>query len=230
MARDRTAGKRLSGGVPLAQQAYDAVRDAIEAGKLEPGTRVSEYRIADLLSISRTPAREALQRLEAEGLLANHPRRGLVVVSIDEESLRELYFTRTVLESALAERAAQNASRPEIATILQLCDAEPALLGDSDAMYAHNKAFHEAIRQASHNRYLHRLSVSVSDIVASDRRGSTMLQPERQREVVAEHRALAEAIAARDGAAAAEAARRHVQGAYATRQKMRAAARREPPA
>lgn len=206
---------------PLAQQAYDSVRNAIEAGTLEPGTRVSEYRIAELLSISRTPAREALQRLESEGLLANHARRGLVVVSVDAEALNELYYTRRILEGALAEQASQNASRPEIAAILRLCDAEEEMLGDSDKMHAHNKEFHEQIRQAAHNRYLRKISASVSDIVASDRKGSTLLLPERQREVIAEHRALAEAIAARDAVAAADAARRHVQGAYVARQKMR---------
>lgn len=206
---------------PLAQQAYDAVRSAIEAGTLEPGTRVSEYRVAELLSVSRTPAREALQRLEAEGLLANHPRRGLVVVSVDAEALRELYYTRSILEGALAEQAALNASRPEIAGILRLCDSEAEMLGDSDKMHAHNKEFHEQIRQAAHNRYLRKISASVSDIVASDRKGSTLLVPERQREVIIEHRALAEAIAARDATAAAEAARRHVQGAYVARQKLR---------
>lgn len=225
MAQAQSARKKPSGGGPLAQQAYEAVRDAIEAGKLAPGTRVSEYRIAELLSISRTPAREALQRLEAEGLLANHARRGLIVVSIDEEALRELYFTRTVVESALAEQAAQNASRPEIAAILRMCDAEPALLGDSDRMYAHNKEFHALIRQAAHNRYLERISTSVSDIVASDLRGSTLLQPERQRAAIDEHRMLAEAIAARDSAAAARAARQHVQGAYSARMKQRASDR-----
>ncbi|BCJ91249.1 transcriptional regulator [Terrihabitans soli] len=216
MARERIK-KTAADNVPLAQRAYDAVRDAIENGGFAPGDRVSEYRIADLLKISRTPAREGLQRLQAEGLLSYHPRRGLVVATLDDDALKELFASREVLEGALAAQAAINGSGPELAALIRHSEQEPALIGDRAAMYEHNKVFHELIRRAAHNRYLHRFSTSLDDVVAADRRGSSLVLPERQIAVVAEHRKLAEAIAARNGPAAAKASSDHIKAAFAAR-------------
>jgi len=216
-----SATKRQSGReTPLAQKAYDAVLEAIETGKLVPGDRVSEYRIADMLQISRTPAREGLRRLEAEGLLSPLKGRGLVVVSVDVDALRELFYTRETLERALAEQAALNGSGPEIAAILRHAEQEAALIGNSDLMYQHNKVFHDLIRKAAHNRYLAKMSVTTSDMVAADRRGSSIIVPERQIAVIAEHHELAVAIATRNGLAAATAAAAHVRGAYHARLRM----------
>jgi DNA-binding GntR family transcriptional regulator len=206
-------------GTPLAQQAYDAVRGAIERGELSPGDRISEYRIADWLKISRTPAREGLLRLEAEGLLAYRPRRGLIVASIDDQALKELFLAREELERALAGMAAQNASRPEIDAVLRLSDAEPELVDDLAGMYEHNKLFHRQIRSAAHNRYLMKCALALDDVVAADRRGSSLIDPQRRRAVLVEHRRLAEAIAARDVARAEECAVAHIRAAYAARVK-----------
>ncbi|GGL80899.1 GntR family transcriptional regulator [Wenxinia marina] len=216
----RNAMRKPSDGPPLAERAYDVVREAIESGKLAPGDRISEYRVAEWLGISRTPAREGLRRLEAEGLLSAHGGNGLVVVSVDEDALRELFLTREVLESALAAQAALNGSGPDLAAITRHARAEAALFGDCDLMYAHNKVFHELIRRAAHNRYLAKMSATTMDMVTADRRGSTLLVPERQTEVIAEHATLAEAIAARRADAAAAAAAQHVRNAYAARLRM----------
>lgn len=218
MRRAQTVKKSPAGSTSrLAQQAYEAVRDAIERGDLAPGDRISEYKTADWLKISRTPAREGLLRLETEGLLAYHPRRGLIVASVDSEALKELFLAREVLESALAGFAAQNASGPEIDAIVQLTESEPALIEDRDAMYQHNKQFHLQIRRASHNRYLTKFIGTLDDIVAADRRGSSLVEPERRKSVIAEHRALAEAIAERNVAKAQELATSHIRNAYQAR-------------
>lgn len=203
----------------LAQQAYNSVRDAIEHGTLAPGDRISEYKTADWLNISRTPAREGLLRLEAEGLLTHHPRRGLVVASVDDEALKELFAAREVLERALAGQAARNASGPELDAILRLSEKEPALIGDRDAMIQHNKLFHAQIRKGSHNRYLSRFSATLDDIVAADRRGSSLVDTERRHAVIAEHATLAKAIAARDVEGAEDAAGLHIRNAYEARLK-----------
>ncbi|AZQ68294.1 GntR family transcriptional regulator [Silicimonas algicola] len=217
---DQKAIRKPSDGTPLAERAYDVVREAIESGKLAPGNRISEYRVAEWLGISRTPAREGLRRLEAEGLLSGHDGSGLVVVSVDEDAQRELFLTREVLESALAAQAALNGSGPDLAAITRHARAEAELFGDCDRMYVHNKIFHDLIRRAAHNRYLAKMSATTMDMVTADRRGSTLLVPERQTEVIAEHAILAEAIAARNAAAAAEAAAQHVRNAYTARLRM----------
>lgn len=204
---------------PLAQQAYDAVRDAIESGELGPGDRVSEYRIAEWLTISRTPAREGLLRLEAEGLLAYQPRRGLVVASIDDDALKELFLTREVLERALGGMAALNASRPEIDAIVRLSAAEAEMVDDRSRMYEHNKVFHHHVRLAAHNRYLLKYSMTLDDVVAADRRGSSLIDPERRKAVLLEHRNIAEAIADRNVEKAQEYAAAHIRAAYEARVK-----------
>lgn len=202
---------------PLAQLAYESVRGAIERGELSPGDRISEYRVADWLKISRTPAREGLQRLEGEGLLSYHPRRGLVVTTMDDEALKELFDAREVVESALAALAASNGSGPEIAAVLKHTEAEPDLIENRDRMYEHNKMFHELIRRAAHNRYLSKFSTALDDAIAADSRGSSLVDPERRTAVIGEHLRLAKAIAQRDAAEAAQASTAHIRAAYQAR-------------
>jgi len=82
--------KAHDSNILLGDVAYGAVRDAIVSNQLKPGDRVSEYKVAEWLKISRTPAGEGVRRLEAEGFLSSEPRRGLVVASVDDEALYEL--------------------------------------------------------------------------------------------------------------------------------------------
>lgn len=215
MAAQKTNSARL------AQHAYEAVRDAIEHGRLAPGDRISEYKTADWLNISRTPAREGLLRLQAEGLLTHHPRRGLVVASIDGEALKEVFVAREVLERALAGLAARNGSGPDLDALVRLVDEEPELIEDRERMYQHNKTFHGAIRKAAHNRYLKKFITTLDDIVAADRRGSSLVDMDRRRAVLKEHKALAEAIAARDVARAEDLASEHIRNAYEARLKVK---------
>ena len=205
----------------LAQNAYEAVRDAIANGDLAPGDRISEYKTADWLKISRTPAREGLLRLEAEGLLAHHPRRGLVVASIDNEALKEIFAAREVLERSLAGQAARNASGPELDQLMRMTDKEAGLVEDRDAMVQHNKDFHGMIRRCAHNRYLMKFSGTLEDIIAADRRGTSLVDMERRHAVIGEHRALAEAIAARDVTWAEDLAAHHIRNSYAARLKLK---------
>lgn len=210
-----------SNSAKLAQHAYEAVRDAIEKGTLAPGDRISEYKTAEWLNISRTPAREGLLRLQSEGLLTDHPRRGLVVASIDSDALKEIFIARENLERVLAGQAARNASGPELDALMRLVDKEPALVEDRAAMIVHNRAFHGQIRVCAHNRYLMKFTGTLEDIVAADRRGTSLVDMARRHAVIGEHRALAEAIVARDTAKAEELAAFHIRQSYAARLKLR---------
>lgn len=205
----------------LAQHAYESVRDAIEQGDLSPGDRISEYKTAEWLNISRTPAREGLLRLEAEGLLDHHPRRGLVVASIDSDALKELFVAREILERALAGQAARNASGPELDQLMRLTEDESKMVDDREGMFQNNKVFHNAIRQSAHNRYLMKYVNTLDDIVAADRRGSSLVDIERRKAVIREHRDLAKAIADRDIAKAEDLASAHIRAAYEARLKLK---------
>ncbi len=203
--------------VLLGDVAYSAIRDAIVSNELKPGDRVSEYKVAEWLKISRTPAREGLRRLEAEGFLTAIPRRGLVVASVDDEVLYELYAAREVLEGGAAAMAARNATGAEIAALEQMVGAESAMTDSAEMMFEHNRLFHQFIYRAARNRYLTKYLQSIYDTLASHRSISTMRIAARRAAVLDEHRALSDAIARRDEAAAAQAAIEHVRAALRVR-------------
>jgi DNA-binding GntR family transcriptional regulator len=204
----------------LGDVAYEAVREAILANDLKPGDRLSEYKVAEWLGISRTPAREGLRRLESKGLLAQHPRRGLVVASIDDDALQELYAVRELLEGAAAAMAARRATETEIATLRHLVDAEEYIREKPEQMYEHNRTFHDAIYRATHNQFLLKFLLITADTLSAYRNISTLVIKERRDEVVSEHRELCEAIAQRDEAQARATAARHVKNALRARTKV----------
>lgn len=201
----------------LGEVAYQAVRDAISANHMKPGDRLSEYMVADWLKISRTPAREGLRRLESEGLLTSHPRRGLVVATLDEDAIHELYSAREVLESTVAARAARFATDSEISSLQHLVEVEATLSDAPEEMFKHNQVFHQLIYRAARNRYLLKFLLTISDIMSTHRSVTSLVNPQRREEVLAEHQELAQAIAKRDEEVARAAAMRHIQGALRAR-------------
>jgi DNA-binding GntR family transcriptional regulator len=204
----------------LGETAYESVREAILANVLKPGDRVSEYKVAEWLGISRTPAREGLRRLENEGLLEQHPRRGLVVASIDDAAVQELYAARQLLESEAAAQAALHATDAEIATLRHLVEIEASLSDKPEQMYEHNRSFHEQVYRAAHNRFLLKFLMLTADTLSTYRNVSTLVFKERRDEVLAEHRELCEAIARRDDAAARAIATNHVKNALRARMRV----------
>jgi DNA-binding GntR family transcriptional regulator len=211
---------RPDSGALLGDVAYESVREAIRAGHMKPGERISEYKVAEWLNVSRTPAREALRRLENEGLLASHPRRGLIVASVDDEAIFELYAAREILEGAAAALAAQRATDAEVAALEHLVDAEELIVDDPQRMYEHNRVFHSLLYRAAHNRYMLKFLTAMTDTLSAHRSTSTLVEPARRRAVVAEHRALIESIAARDEKGARQAAVKHIKSALRARTKV----------
>jgi DNA-binding GntR family transcriptional regulator len=178
---------------------------------------VSEYKVAEWLNISRTPAREGLRRLEAEGFLTASPRRGLVVASVDDEALYELYAAREVLEGGAAALAARNATDAEIAALQQMVAAESAMTDSAEMMFEHNRLFHQFIYRAARNRYLTKYLHSIYDTLAAARSISTMRIAARREAVLVEHGALVAAIAKRDEVGASRLAAEHVRAALRVR-------------
>ena len=196
--------------------AYQAILAEIEHGRIAPGSRLTEADLAERLSISRTPVREALKRLEAQGLATHEPGRGMIVSLLDHDQLRELYDMREVLEGAAARHAAANASPTEIALIGDLAESAAKLRGTAAAHAAANAHFHRQIFRASRNRYLAqhlgRMRVSLTLLPHT-----TLAEPGRRKQAATEHRAIAAAIAGRDLDGAEALAREHIRHAYAAR-------------
>jgi len=209
----RTRDSNLS----LGDVAYQAIRDAIANNEIKPGDRLSEYMVADWLKISRTPARECLRRLETEGLLTMHPRRGLMVPRLDESEIQELYAARELLEGAVAGMAARFSTDAEISMLQHLIEREAQIADQPDKMFELNLEFHHLVAQAARNHYLAKFLQSISSTMSVHRRVSTLVNSNRRAEVLKEHRVLVNAIVRRDEDAARAAALHHVRGALQAR-------------
>ena len=200
------------------EHAYKRLRDAIQQGQFASGHRVMEVEIAAWLNLSRTPVRDAIRRLEGEGILEHEPRNGLVVAHLDRQAVMELYVMREVLEGTAARLCARHASDMEVQVLLDLVERESKLGWGDEALAQHNRRFHDAIHRGAHNRYLEKSLVAVNDsmwLLGTP----LMLLPERAQAAAAEHTQLVEAIRSRDPEAAEAAARAHVRAAQRERLK-----------
>lgn len=208
----------------MQKDAYTLILEAIESGSYRPGDRLVESELAERFGVSRTPVREALQRLETQSMLARDGR-SLIVASLDHNQLAELFVVRAELEGLAARLAAKHATREEVRVLADMVTEDRVHLGDPEALSRANRRFHNQIHLASHNRYLvqqlglvHRsMALLATTSLAAEGRGEAAL---------AEHAAIVDAIAAGDGDAAQEALRAHISKAFETRLKLDAGAAR----
>lgn len=203
---------------PVQKDAYSLILEAIDTGLYKPGDRLVESELAERFGVSRTPIREALQRLETQSMLTRDGR-SLIVASLDHNQLAELYAVRTELEALAARLAARHASDEEIRVLADMAAADRRLLGDAQALSRANRRFHKQIHLASHNRYL----VQQLDLVHRSMAllATTSFAAEGRDEIALdEHDAVVAAIAARDEVAAADTLRHHISKAFETRLKL----------
>lgn len=199
------------------------ILDAIDTGTYRPGDRLVESELAERFGVSRTPVREALQRLETQSLLVRDGR-SLIVASLDHNQMAELYVVRGELEGLAARLAARNATEEEVRLLREMVEADNALKDNPAALARANKRFHKQIHLASHNRFLvqqldlvHRsMALMATTSLAVQGRGAHAQQ---------EHDLIVSAIEARDGDAADAALRAHISVAFTTRLKQEAARR-----
>lgn len=200
----------------MLKDAYSLILEAIEAGVYKPGDRLVESELAERMGVSRTPVREALQRLETQGMLSRDGR-SLIVASLDHNQLAELYTVRAELEGLAARLAARHATDEEIRVLRGMVEDDRALLGgDPRLLSKANKRFHRLIHLASHNRFL----VQQLDLVhrAMALMATTSFAAEGRDEVaIAEHDAIVQALEAHDGDAAHAALKSHISKAFETR-------------
>lgn len=205
------------------RDAYTLVLEAIDRGDFQPGDRLVESELADRFGVSRTPIREALQRLETQSVLVRDGR-SMVVASLSHDELGELYIVRAALEGLAARLAAQHAAPEEIRVLFEMIAADRKLQNDPKRLSRANKRFHRQIHLASHNRYLiqqlemvHRTMalLATTSLAAEGRPGAAL----------DEHEKIVAAIEARDGAAAEAALKAHISKAFETRLKLNAEAK-----
>ncbi|MBD8043375.1 GntR family transcriptional regulator [Arthrobacter sp. Sa2BUA2] len=175
------------------------LRTAIGRGQIAPGSQLVEMELAKELGVSRGPLREAMQRLTQEGLLISIRNRGLFVITMTDEEVRDMYVARTAVERAAAELILQRGGQEVAATLLQTVRTmkEAALKGDLDAMSEADMAYHSTLVAAAESPRLTRMH---NTLLTETRMCLTALErryPDPQTRVD-EHQAIAEALAAGD--------------------------------
>lgn len=199
------------------RDAYDMVLSAIEDREYRPGDRLVEAELAERFGVSRTPIREALQRLETQGVLARDGR-SLVVAALDHDQTGELYVLRAELEALAVRLAAQHAAPEEIKVLFDMVEEDSAYIGHPEDMARANRRFHRQLHRASHNRYV----IQQLELVGRSMTLMTVTSfafEGRGEAAIEEHRAIVQGIADRDAQAADAALRAHLSAAYEVRLK-----------
>ncbi len=222
MAARQNAGRsKLCSGdkSSLGEFVRHELRQAIKQGRFGPGDRVRESEVLAWLGVSRTPVREAMHRLKADGLLVADQAGGYCVAGLDGRQVQEFYEVRATLEAQAARSAAQHISSFEIEILEDLLYQSYENIGSVKKLRQYDDAFHAAIYDGAHNRYL-RQSLTNLRCVLGLLRGSVYDSQGRRRASLDEHRAIFEAIRKRDSDAAFEAAAHHMTEVSRARLKM----------
>jgi len=196
-------------GLSTGDQVYAALRAAIVSAELEPGRRLSENELAELLGVSRTPVREALARLRDERLVAIVPQLGTFVTLISFAAIEDAAFVREALECAAIRRTVERVTDAGLAGLQSNLAAQERAeeQGDAESFDALDDALHRLLAELSGHEIAWSLARRANGHL--DRvRGLSLPEPGYLGEMVAEHRELIAAIAASD-ADRAEAAMRH---------------------
>ncbi|MGQ2978897.1 MAG: GntR family transcriptional regulator [Polaromonas sp.] len=195
----------------LHQEVAATLREQIFAGMYAPGTFLDELVLCERLQISRTPLREALKVLTAEGLLRHEPRRGCFISEVTEKDLDDIFPVIALLEGRCAFEAARNASDADLAALTTLHErlSSHASAGRINDYYDTNFAIHEAIIALADNRWL---AMAISDLrkILKLARSQQLHAPGRLQQSLSEHMAVFAALKARDSEGADAAMRTHL--------------------
>lgn len=208
---------RLDEYRPLRDLVADALRVAIKDGTLRPGERLMELQLADELGVSRTPIREAVRELEAEGFLVMIPRRGTYVADISLKDIAQVFEIRTALEELAAGLAAERITDDELEE-LERClveIGEHIETGDLEQVVEIDIRFHAVLYEASRNTRLIDIINNLREMLTRFRSVS-LHYPGRLQETYQEHRDLVEAIAEHDADLARKIAVRHMENSERT--------------
>jgi len=197
-----------------AEAAAEAIRDAIYAGRLAPGTRLTLRELEEELGLSITPIREALQLLQSEGLVAQEPHRGFRIAAFDAKSVDETYWLRAVLEPLATRLATPRLTAEDLAGLreLQRKLSDALAAGDPRAMQDANRRFHMLIYGAAGQA---KLAEHIELLWRQSPFGSLRIVDRRPPQTVAEHAEILQALEARDADAAERSMYAHIEHARA---------------
>jgi len=196
----------------LYQEVAELLRQRIFQRALEPGSWIDELKIAEEFGISRTPLREALKVLAAEGLVTMKVRRGAYVTEVSSQDLSDVYHLLSLLESDAAGVVASKATKEELQELQDLHSALEAAGApekeDADRFFAVNERFHMRLLEIANNRWRDQMVADLRKVMKLNRHNS-LLKAGRIAESLTEHRAIMATLTARDAAATVLRMREH---------------------
>lgn len=197
--------------LPLRDVVFNTLRQAILTGELKPGERLLEIHLADRLGVSRTPIREAIRKLELEGLVTMIPRRGAEVAQITEKSMSDVLEVRRAMDALCAELACERITEEALERLREACErfAQTIKTKDVKKIAQADVELHDIILQATGNSRLIQLVNNLSEQMYRYR-FEYIKDLSRHENLVEEHRIIYESLLNRDKIQAAEAARTHI--------------------
>lgn len=192
----------------LYEEVAELLRQRIFNRELEPGSWIDELKIAEELGISRTPLREALKVLAAEGLVTMKVRRGAYVTEVSEQDLTDVYHLLSLLESDAAGVVATQADDAQLAELQALHSQLEAAVNDRDRFFEINERFHMRLLELANNRWRDQMVADLRKVMKLNRHNS-LFKSGRLEESLTEHRALMQALLARDAVATTARMREH---------------------
>lgn len=198
---------------PLYEEVAELLRQRIfeaQAGDLEPGAWIDELKLAEEYGISRTPMREAIKVLAAEGLVTMKMRRGAYVTEVNAKDLRDVFHLMAVLEADAASLAARDATDAQLKELQGLHAELEKSVKDRVKFFRVNEAFHLKLMEIANNRWRDQIVADLRKVMKLNR-AQSLLKTGRIEQSLAEHGAIMRALQKRDSAAAAAAMRAHIE-------------------
>jgi DNA-binding GntR family transcriptional regulator len=198
---------------PLYEEVAELLRQRIFAGKasdMEPGAWIDELKLATEYGISRTPLREAIKVLAAEGLVTMKMRRGAYVTEVNAKDLRDVFHLMAVLEADAAGTVASTATDKQLQELEALHQQLEKSAKDRVKFFTLNEAFHVKLLEVANNRWRDQMVADLRKVMKLNR-AQSLTRPGRIEESLAEHAAIMAALKKRDAGAAQEAMRAHIE-------------------
>jgi DNA-binding GntR family transcriptional regulator len=208
---------RLDNYKPLRELVFESLREAIISGVLPPSERLMEIQLAEEMGVSRTPVREAIRKLELEGLVVMIPRKGAYVAGMSMKDIVDVFEIRGALEGLAAELAAERATDEELEAMERYLVkiSEEIDNGDLSKVVETDTDFHTLIYKASRNARLSQIINNLREQIQRFRTTS-LSYPGRMKIALEEHRKIVEAVSSRDGDLARKLAQEHIENAENT--------------
>ncbi|MTI82108.1 MAG: GntR family transcriptional regulator [Firmicutes bacterium] len=205
---------KLDNYKPLREIVFETLREAIIKGNLNPGERLMEIQLAEEMGVSRTPVREAIRKLELDGLVVMVPRKGAYVAGISMKDIVDVLEVRAALDALAARLAAERITDDEldkleksIVSISEVSDGK-----NLDEVVARDTGFHETIYEASRNKKLVQFITHLKEQLQRFRSTSLSI-PGRTKEALEEHKQIVEALSERNAELASQLAYQHIENA-----------------